>query len=247
MLAQLGQQIALTQLNLDQGLLFGQNFHLQQLADRTEEDQEAELIPSEVPLNDIPAEEIDQDWGEEMPYDPYYDPYYNEESPEYLGWGSKGSLHAMTWTSAILWSFPVVIFSEIEQKAYYDHYDEEWEKGATYSGEEYHYTYEVAQWKKIMYMFSAIWGPMTIFGMLSLSNMFTEQTSLYIEYIVSNMMWPAFIWAIIQIFRVTLNTDHWPEELFFAGCTLVGFILIGTQVGNGTRAMYYLHDSEYAD
>ena len=51
-----------------------------------------------------------------------------------------------------------------------------------------------------MYTFVGVWGPMFLFGLFGLSGLATSETSFYIEHMISNLMYPAHIYAVISLF-----------------------------------------------
>lgn len=116
------------------------------------------------------------------PYcDPYYEDCYGEKVPIYEY--SKVDVHRIVWTSLFQAAVPALIYSELAQAAYDD-----WKtKNGVAPGEgDNYYTIQVSAWEKIMYYHAAVWGPMTIFGILSLSDVLNEVTALYIEHALSN-------------------------------------------------------------
>ena len=52
---------------------------------------------------------------------------------------------------------------------------------------ELHYTREVYDWRKIMYAQVALWGPMFLLGIISLSEFLEPFSYLYIKDVISNV------------------------------------------------------------
>jgi hypothetical protein len=59
-----------------------------------------------------------------------------------------------------------------------------------------------------MYVFAAVWGPMTLIGLFNLSEIFKGVGSLYIEHVISNMIVPASIFGDILLYQVAVFTDE---------------------------------------
>ena len=131
--------------------------------------------------------------AEDSPYycDPYYEYCGGDISVPYDPYNySKGSVHTMVWTSLWQAGIPFMLFNTLSEKAYED---SGLSTDPTTSRD--HYTDEVIAWEEIMIANSAVWGPMFIFGVFSLSDLLTPVTSLYIEHMLSNMMIPAALFG----------------------------------------------------
>ena len=77
-----------------------------------------------------------------------------------------------------------------------------------------HYTREVEAWEEIVYLNSAVWGPMFGFGILSLSDLFQPVTSLYIEHGISNLVIPAYLYGAYLFYEVAVYEESgtsWAE------------------------------------
>ena len=121
--------------------------------------------------------------------EPYYcDPIYEDcydYTNQFVYEYDKSALHVMVWSALWQWSFPMIAYNINETKAYLDYYkvDEKPAEGATNTD---HFTMNVEAWEEIMFVNTALWGPMFSFGILSLSGLLDPVTSLYIEHIISN-------------------------------------------------------------
>ena len=76
----------------------------------------------------------------------------------------------MVWTAFWQTAMPIVAFEQYESKAYLDYYNVSVKPpgGATNKD---HYTKQVFVWQQIMFVTTAVWGPMLFLGMLSLSDL----------------------------------------------------------------------------
>ena len=90
----------------------------------------------------------------------------------------------MVWIALLTGGIPFIMFNTIERKAYLDYYgkEETFDIKNIFDGSytREHFTPEVAAWEKILYAFSAVWGPMFILGILALWEFFMDVGSLNI-------------------------------------------------------------------
>lgn len=155
----------------------------------------------------------------------------------------------MVFTALYQASIPVIIFDTLEKKAYSNYYNGKLAKGSYLFNERTreHFTIDVINWEKIMYVFAAVWGPMFLIGFFNLSEVLKGIGSFYIEHVISNMLFPANIFADILLYQVAVFTDEISMKWILAGSVLSSFITYFTQVGAGADAQYYLKLSKYDD
>ena len=80
------------------------------------------------------------------------------------------------------------------------------------------YTKEVIAWENIMYVNAAVWGSMFILGIFALSDAFRNVTALHIEHMLSNLMWPAYLYGIYQMYDSAVGSDgssEWIKLIVF--------------------------------
>ena len=96
---------------------------------------------------------------------------------------------------------------------------------------------------------AAVWGPMFLLGILSLSNLVRRVTSLYIEHMLSNLMIPMFLYSGYLLYSVGVQTGEQADYLKLGAWLVVSMISFGTQTAYGTDAQYFLVDgkSKWAD
>ena len=163
--------------------------------------------------------------------DPYYcDPYY-----EYCGgpsydysymWYTKRALYGLSGVSLFQFLAPIAIFTELEQKAYLDHFGSE--KTSSSAETTVHYTDEVSAWETIMYMSSAIYGTMLFFGMFSMSGVMKWTAALYIEHGLSNAYIFAYLYGAWLLLEVALNSSNKLQDgTAFAAYSIVSLITFG--------------------
>lgn len=94
----------------------------------------------------------------------------------------------------------------LEKKAYWDHFG----TGKTSSSAEtkVHYTPEVAAWEVIMYMTSAIWGPMLFFSFFAMSDALQYTTSIYIEHGLANGYIFAYLYGAWLLLEVAIHSSN---------------------------------------
>ena len=111
-----------------------------------------------------------------------------------------------------------------------------------------HYTREVEAWEEIVYLNSAIWGPMFGFGILSLSDLITPITSLYIEHGISNLVIPAYLYGAYLFYEVAVYEESGTSWAEFGSWILISIYTYIFQRISGSSAQYYLRpNEEYAD
>ena len=102
---------------------------------------------------------------------------------------------------------------------------------------------------------AAVWGPMFLMGLLSLSDVLNPVTSVYIEHGLSNLMIPASIYSAYLLYQVAADgpaddsDPQWPGWAKLGTYIIVQGALLGVQVTHGASAMYYLNEgrSKWAD
>ena len=125
------------------------------------------------------------DSGSTISSDSYVcDPTYEdcESYNDALWWYDydKSDVHFMTWMSLWQVAYPTIAFTSLEERAY--------NSGTANSRDTTSYwTEEVFIWEKIMKANMLAWGPMFLFGLLSLSEIAMPLTSFYIEHGLSNL------------------------------------------------------------
>ena len=99
-----------------------------------------------------------------------------------------------------------------------------------------------------MFVNTALWGPMFIFGVLSLSDLIRPITSLYIEHVISNLYLPAYLYGAYSFYERAVYKETWQGWAALALYSVMSLITYYIQRLGGTKAQYFLHESpEYND
>ena len=175
------------------------------------------------------------------PYIEYCGDNYYEYDYDYSY--KKGDLHPIVWFSAFQFGVPMLIFKSLEEAAYQDKYGTQ----TGYANKSW-YTKEVIAWEKIMYVNAAVWGPTFILGIFALSDVLKNITALHIEHMLSNLMWPAYIYSIYQMYNTAVGSEGWSEWIKLLVLFIISSITESAFYSSGTRAMYFLRENyKYAD
>ena len=94
---------------------------------------------------------------------------------------------------------------------------------------------------------AAAFGPMFILGLFNLSDQIPTAGSLYIEHGLSNLMIPAYLLSIYELYGVAVFTGDKSSWYMLAAFTLASFIAFSIFTGTGTEAMYYLRPNPNND
>ena len=129
----------------------------------------------------------------------------------------------MVWTALWQWAVPMIAFEQYESKAYLDYYDVS-EKPAGGASNKDHYTRLVMAWEQVMFVNTALWGPMFIFGILSLSDLIQPITALYIEHVISNLYIPAYLYGAYSFYERAVYKETWQGWGALALYTLMSLI-----------------------
>ena len=126
----------------------------------------------------------------------------------------------MVWIAMFTAGIPFVIFDTIERKAYLDYYGKErtfdWKKIIDGSYTRRHFTVEVAAWEKILYAFSAVWGPTFVLGIFALWELFMGVEGIFILHILSNLMAPAYVYAYVNLYEICVFSDNYADKVFLS-------------------------------
>ena len=152
--------------------------------------------------------------------DPYYQDCPGRRHPNKEQY-SKASVHAVTWTSLSLLAIPTILYNEILQTS---PADSTW----------------LDAWKSIMFFNASAFGSTFILGIVSLSEIFETASSLSIEHGLSNLMIPATVYGIYQIFEVAVAFESWQAFATLFAYSMYSLWALGTLMTEGTRAMYFL-------
>ena len=99
-----------------------------------------------------------------------------------------------------------------------------------------------------MYVNAAVWGPMFILGIFALSDAFRNVTALHIEHMLSNLMWPAYLYGVYQMYDTAVGSDGSSEWIKLIVFMITCLITEQRFQNNGTNAMYFLRSNhKYAD
>ena len=91
-----------------------------------------------------------------------------------------------------------------------------------------------------MFVFLGVWGPIFLFGMLSLSDLIGSVTNFFVEHWLSNLMPPAYLYAAYLIFEFSVIAGWKNNWKLLSGSLAGSFFFWYLQAGFGTSAMYYL-------
>ena len=146
----------------------------------------------------------------------------------------------MVWTAFFQVGLPIVIFTSLEEKAFFDSDSDD-------RSSRVHFTREVVAWEKIMIANASVWGPMFLFGAISLSEFIQPITAFYIEHGLSNLQIPAYLAGTYYLFGVASFSELWEDWLVLASFCITSFTTYKIQINWGTDAMNFLKLSEYQD
>ena len=99
-----------------------------------------------------------------------------------------------------------------------------------------------------MFVNTTIWGPMFILGILSLSDYFKPATALYIQYVLSNLYIPAYLYGTFKMWESAVWEETWNGFLKWGLYLFVNLITLLIQIIGAKSAQYWLlEDLEYTD
>ena len=97
----------------------------------------------------------------------------------------------MTWSSLLLAGVPYLVFDTLEKQAYSDYFGEEKTEDSPETRE--HFDYNVEIWEMMAAINVVTWGPLFVLGVFNLSEFMGGLSAFYIEYIWSNLYFPAYL------------------------------------------------------
>ena len=95
-----------------------------------------------------------------------------------------------------------------------------------------------------MILNAAVWGPMFLFGILSLSDLIRPITSLYIEHAISNLSIPAYLYGAYLFYEVAVYDESWESWVEFGIWCLTSLYAYLAQRYIGIEAQYFLRPSD---
>ena len=93
-------------------------------------------------------------------------------------------------------------------------------------------------------MNTVLWGPMFLFGILSLSDLIQPITGLYIRHVLSNFYIPAYLYGTYLFYEVAVYAETTEGWAMLAMWIIVSFNTWLRQLNNGVRAQYFLYPSD---
>ena len=134
-------------------------------------------------------------------------------------------MHVIVWTSLWQWALPLLLFDILGKQAYSDaNGGDEMPEGLTTTD---HYTREVKAWEEISILNLAVWAPTFIWGLFGLSEILMPVGAFWIEHILSNLMYIAYLrgaYLLVEVAILEDGNEHWWK---FGGWVIMNWLIYG--------------------